>query len=118
MFSHILSLALPKGWSLRLLDINNAFLHAHLFEDVFIDSKTPGFIEKYPPTQCTHICSLKNTLYGLQQAPQAWYHELRQFLIATGFVNSKSGTSLFIYKQMRLAIYLLVECKRSYSHKQ
>ena len=54
------------------------------------------------------MCHLKKALYSLKQAPWAWYHELRQFLLSIGFVNAKSDTSLFIYKHMLLIMYLLV----------
>ncbi|KAI5342267.1 hypothetical protein L3X38_010142 [Prunus dulcis] len=38
----ILSLAISRGWSLRQLDIKNAFLHAFLNEDVYM-IQPPGF---------------------------------------------------------------------------
>lgn len=99
----IISLALFRGWSLRQLDVNNAFLHGQLEEEVYM-AQPPGFKDLQQPT---HVCRLKKALYGLKQA-QAWYNELRQFLFSNGFVNSKSDTSLFIYKQMSFTFFLLV----------
>ena len=32
----VLSLAVSKGWQLRQLDVNNAFLLGHLFKDVYM----------------------------------------------------------------------------------
>ena len=100
----IISLAITHGWSLHQLDVNNAFLHGTLHEEVFM-SQPPGFIDPQWPH---HVCRLKKALYGLKQAPRAWYHELRWFLLFTGFVNSKVDTSLFILKHMHLTIYVLV----------
>lgn len=100
----VLSLALSKGWPLKQLDVNNAFLRGHLTEDVYM-SQPPSFHDKNNPT---YVCHLKKALYGLKQSPRAWYHELRQCLLSVGFVNSKSDTSLYIYKHMHLTMYLLV----------
>ncbi|RVX04505.1 Retrovirus-related Pol polyprotein from transposon RE1 [Vitis vinifera] len=41
----VLSLAVSQGWSLRQLDVNNAFLQGTLTEDVFM-SQPPGFIDR------------------------------------------------------------------------
>ena len=100
----IISLAITHGWSLRQLDVNNAFLHGTLHEEVFM-SQPPGFID---PQRPHHVYRLKKALYGLKQAPRAWYHKLRRFLLFTEFVNSKADTSLFILKHMHLTIYVLV----------
>ena len=43
-----------------------------------------------------------------KQAPCAWYKELSSFLLANGFVNSKSDSSLFIYSHNGIQVYLLV----------
>ena len=88
----VLSIAVSRGWSLRQLDVNNAFLQGHLSEDVYM-SQPPGFIDSDHPT---FICKLRKAIYGLKQAPRAWYHELRQFLMAVGFQNSHADNSLFV----------------------
>lgn len=41
----ILSLVISKGWSLRQLDVNNAFLQGTLTDDVYM-AQPPGFIDK------------------------------------------------------------------------
>ena len=50
----ILSLAVSNGWSLRQLDINNAFLQGTLSEEVYI-SQPSGFIH---PSFPNHVCKL------------------------------------------------------------
>lgn len=100
----VLSLAVFQGWSLRQLDINNAFLQGTLTEDVFM-SQPPGFID---PDFPNHVCKLRKAIYGLKQAPRAWYHELRQFLLQYGFNNSIADTSLFISTNISVTIYVLV----------
>ncbi|RVW24879.1 Retrovirus-related Pol polyprotein from transposon RE2 [Vitis vinifera] len=100
----VLSLAVSQGWSLRQLDVNNAFLQGTLTEDVFM-SQPPGFIDRDHPH---HVCKLRKAIYGLKQAPRAWYHELRQFLLQFGFINSIADTSLFIFNNHGTILYLLV----------
>ena len=100
----LLCIAVSWGWSLRQLDINNAFLNGHLSEHVFM-AQPPGFAD---PAYPSHVCHLKKAIYGLKQAPRAWYNELRQFLLHTGFVNSHSDTSLFIFNANGCTLFLLV----------
>ena len=54
------------------------------------------------------MCHLRKALYGFKQASRAWYTELQLFLVATSFVNSHLGTSLFVYNTKDLVLYLLV----------
>ena len=100
----VLSLAVNKGWQLHQLDVNNAFLQGHLSKDVYM-AQPPGFVDRDNPT---HVCKLKKAIYGLKQAPQAWYLELCQFFIESGFTNSHAYTSLFILHSGDITIYLLV----------
>ena len=100
----VLSLAISKGWPLKQLDINNAFLQGHLSESVYM-SQPPGFIDSKNPS---FVCKLHKAIYGLKQAPRAWYYELRTFLLTYGFRNSHSDTSLFIYTSSHHILYLLV----------
>ncbi|KAH9698429.1 hypothetical protein KPL71_024008 [Citrus sinensis] len=89
----ILSLAVMNYWTIRQLDVNNAFLNGILTEDVFMH-QPEGFVHPQFPA---HICKLTKALYGLKQAPRAWYDKLKASLIQWGFVTSKSDTSLFIH---------------------
>ena len=100
----VLSVAVANGWSLRQLDINNAFLQGTLTETVYM-AQPPGFIDSDHPT---HVCKLHKAIYGLKQAPRAWYQELRKFLMESGFRNSHSDTSLFILQTGTKLLYLLV----------
>ncbi|KAH9684435.1 retrovirus-related pol polyprotein from transposon RE2 [Citrus sinensis] len=100
----VLSIAVSNGWSLRQLDINNAFLQGRLSEHVYM-AQPPGFVDSDCPT---YVCKLHKAIYGLKQAPRAWYYELRQFLVHSGFTNSHSDTSLFVLNTGRHVLFLLV----------
>lgn len=100
----VLCLALSKGWPLTQMDVNNAFLHGSIQEDVYM-SQPAGFIH---PSLPHYVCKLHKALYGLKQAPRAWFQALREFLISCGFTNSKSDASLFIYKSDSIIAYFLI----------
>lgn len=99
-----LSLALSHNWTLRQLDINNAFLHGTLHEEVFM-VQPPGFIH---PDFPKHVCKLRKSLYGLKQAPKAWYTELTSFLLTCGFRKSHADASLFIYNHNNTLCFFMV----------
>ena len=60
------------------------------------------------PILSSHVCHLHKSIYGLKQAPWAWYTRLRDYLISLGFRVSTADTSLFIYSNGHDLIYLLV----------
>ena len=57
----VLSLAISAGWSVQQIDIQNAFLHGNLSEDVFM-TQPPGFQH---PHFLNHVCKLQKAIYGL-----------------------------------------------------
>ncbi|KAL0444728.1 UNVERIFIED_CONTAM: Retrovirus-related Pol polyprotein from transposon RE1 [Sesamum latifolium] len=55
-----LAVAAYKGWPVHHFDVNNAFLHGKLEEDIYIELP-----EGYPVPQ-GHVCKLVKSLYGLR----------------------------------------------------
>ena len=69
----VLSIALSKGWSIRQLNINNAFLNGDLNEVLYM--KQPrGFKD---PTRPQHVYQLNKALYGLKHDSRAWFNKLK-----------------------------------------
>ena len=62
MSTVLLSLAATNNWYLHQLDINNAFLHGDLHEEVYMD--VPHGCNANP----NQVCKLVKSLYGLKQA--------------------------------------------------
>lgn len=68
-------------------------------------AQPPGFIDSRFPD---HVCRLRKAIYGLPQAPLAWYQWFSSFLLDLGFHQSRSDSSLFHYHQGTSVIYLLL----------
>ncbi|KAL9241494.1 hypothetical protein vseg_015603 [Gypsophila vaccaria] len=100
----ILSLAVTNGWSMRQIDINNAFLQGTLTDSVYM-VQPPGFANSATPD---YVCKLSKAIYGLKQAPRAWYTELKKYFLSYGFTNSISDSSLFIYNRSNTRLFALV----------
>jgi histone deacetylase 1/2 len=100
----VLSIAVRNNWTIRQLDVQNAFLHGNLTEVVYMD-QPPGF--KHPQFP-DHLCKLKRSLYGLKQAPHQWFSRLAVVLIQFGFVGSKADLSLFVHTDTSSIIYILI----------
>ena len=100
----VLTIVVTQSWQLRQLDVNNAFLHGLLNEDVYM-VQPPGFKDDTTPH---HVRRLNKAIYGLKQAPRAWYSTLRGAILEFGVVNSRVDSSLFIYNTKSVTCYFLV----------
>jgi hypothetical protein len=89
---------------LKQLDVQNAFLHGHLEEEVYMQ-QPPGYED---PTRPGYVCKLDKTLYGLKQVPWAWYSRLSSKLVTLGFQTLKADTSLFFYSHGNIHMFVVV----------
>jgi hypothetical protein len=99
----LLSLEAAKGWFLHQLDVNTAFLHGDLREEVYLRLPQGLKIE-----DATLVCKLRKSLYGLKQASREWNHKLTTFLIDLGYLQSKSDHSLFSKQKLGKLTFILV----------
>lgn len=72
-------------------------------EEVFMSQPEEFLNEKYP----NNICKLTKPLYGIKQAPRAWYDKLRTTLLTWGFVHTENDNYLFFFKTKTLVLTIL-----------
>ncbi|KAK3021989.1 hypothetical protein RJ639_045684 [Escallonia herrerae] len=99
----LLAIASIKKWELHQLDVNNAFLHGDLEEEVYM--KIPQGFSKQGENR---VCRLQKSLYGLRQASRNWYHKFTQSLLVVGFIQSQSDHSLFTFARKGSFLVVLI----------
>lgn len=100
----VLHLVVVSHWEVKQLHVKNAFLHGDLHETVYM-RQPPGFEDKDHPE---YVCKLHKALYGLTQSPRAWFDKLSSYIIEFGFKCSTRDPSLFIYRDNKHIMLLLL----------
>nr|GEV29142.1 putative ribonuclease H-like domain-containing protein [Tanacetum cinerariifolium] len=83
------------GFMVYQMDVKSAFLYGTIEEEVYV-CQPSGF---EGPDHPDKVYKVVKTLYGLHQAPRAWYETLANYLIDNGFQRGKIDQTLFIKKQ-------------------
>jgi hypothetical protein len=65
-----------KNFKVYQMDVKYAFLNGNLEEEVYIE-QPKGFLLS---ENKDHVCKFKKSLYGINQAPRAWYSRLDKYL--------------------------------------
>ncbi|GKE02612.1 putative ribonuclease H-like domain-containing protein [Tanacetum coccineum] len=74
------------------MDVKSAFLYGKIKEEVYV-CQPPGF--EYPDIP-NKVYKVEKALYGLHQAPRAWYETLSTYLLDNGFQRGQIDKTLFI----------------------
>ncbi|GJS70533.1 putative ribonuclease H-like domain-containing protein [Tanacetum coccineum] len=74
------------------MDVKSAFLYGKIEEEVYV-CQPPGFEDPNFPDR---VYKVEKALYGLHQAPRAWYETLLTYLLDNGFKRGKIDKTLFI----------------------
>lgn len=100
----LLVLSAKNGWTVHHLDVKSAFLNGELNEEVYV-SQPEGF-EK--PGQEHLVYRLSKALYGLRQAPRAWYSKLRKCLEDMGLVRCPYEHVVYTKREAHEALIVAV----------
>ncbi|GJY14628.1 putative ribonuclease H-like domain-containing protein [Tanacetum coccineum] len=89
-----LAFASCMGFTVYQMDVKSAFLYGTIKEEVYVH-QPPGFVDPVHPNK---VYKVIKSLYGLHQAPRAWYETLSSFLMENGFRRGTIDKTLFIKK--------------------
>ncbi|GKD74424.1 putative ribonuclease H-like domain-containing protein [Tanacetum coccineum] len=89
-----LAFASFMGFPVYQMDVKSAFLYGTIGEEVYVH-QPPGFVDPAHPNK---VYKVIKALYGLHQAPRAWYETLSSFLLENGFRRGTIDKTLFIKK--------------------
>ena len=87
----ILVISASKHWEVHHMDVNSAFLHRYIHEEIYM-KKPKGYI-----TDPSLVCKLKKSLYGLKQAPREWYSKMDAFL-SQNFQRCRSDPNVYLHQ--------------------
>nr|GFA66680.1 uncharacterized mitochondrial protein AtMg00810-like [Tanacetum cinerariifolium] len=85
------------GFLVYQMDVKSAFLYDTIEEEVYV-CQPPGFGD---PENLDKVYKVVKELYGLHQAPRAWYETLATYLLENRFQRGTIDQTLFIKKQQK-----------------
>ncbi|GJV77663.1 putative ribonuclease H-like domain-containing protein [Tanacetum coccineum] len=80
------------GFMVYQMDVKSAFLYGQIEQEVYV-CQPPGFEDPNYPDK---VYKVVKALYGLHQAPRAWYETLANYVLGNGFQRGKIDQILFI----------------------
>jgi hypothetical protein len=87
----LFALAAQEDWHVHHMNVKSAFLNDDLKEEVYVHQPS-GFAI---PGKEGKVLRLRNTLYGLRQAPRAWNTKLDSMLKGMGFGQSPHEAAIY-----------------------
>ncbi|GJR79203.1 putative ribonuclease H-like domain-containing protein [Tanacetum coccineum] len=99
-----LAFASYMGFMVYQMDVKSAFLYGEIDEEVYV-TQPKGFEDPHFPK---HVYKVVKALYGLHQAPRAWYARLSTFLLKHNYRRGTIDKTLFIKKNSRDIILVQV----------
>ncbi|GKC94298.1 putative ribonuclease H-like domain-containing protein [Tanacetum coccineum] len=87
-----LAFALFMNFPVYQMDVKSDFLYGTIEEEVYV-CQPLGFVDPEFPKK---VYKVEKALYGLHQAPRAWYETLSTYLLDNGFHRGQIDKTLFI----------------------
>ncbi|KAI3704816.1 hypothetical protein L1987_75045 [Smallanthus sonchifolius] len=87
-----LAFAASKNFMIYQMDVKSVFLYGKIGEEVYV-KQSPGFVDLAHPNK---VLKRDKALYGLHQAPRAWYETLSGYLLSNNFRRGAIDQTLFI----------------------
>lgn len=104
----IFILAMHNGWRLTQFDVKNAFIHAKIDKEIYVEQPV-GFEKSKATSSCRLYCKLNKALYGLKQSPRLWYEHLLGVLQVNGFDTMPYDSAIFIHPKLKIIIICHVD---------
>nr|GEY19787.1 putative ribonuclease H-like domain-containing protein [Tanacetum cinerariifolium] len=82
------------GFTIYQMDVKSAFLYGTIDEEVYV-MQPPGFQDPEFPFR---VYKVEKAMYGLHQAPRAWFGTLTKYLLTNGFQRGTIDQTIFIRK--------------------
>nr|GEX84871.1 putative ribonuclease H-like domain-containing protein [Tanacetum cinerariifolium] len=86
------------------MDVKSSFLYGTIDEEVYV-MQPPGFQDPEFPAK---VYKVEKAMYGLYQAPRAWYGTLSKYFLKNGFQRGTINQTLFIRNQREYFILVQV----------
>nr|GEW40976.1 putative ribonuclease H-like domain-containing protein [Tanacetum cinerariifolium] len=99
-----LAFASYMGFLVYQMDVKSVFLYGRIDEEVYV-TQPKGFVDPQHPKK---VYKVVKALYGLHQAPRAWYATLSTFLLKHGYKRGTIDKTLFFKKNNRDIILVQV----------
>ena len=106
----ILALANELNLEVHQMDVQTAFLHGKLSEEIYMEQ--PRGFEKAGSENlvCNLVCKLEEGLYGLKQASRCWFLTIDEFLQANSYKQCDGDRCVYLKavgdKFLILALYV------------
>ncbi|GJV62638.1 retrovirus-related pol polyprotein from transposon TNT 1-94 [Tanacetum coccineum] len=96
-----------KSFPIYQIDVKTTFLIGPLKEEVYV-AQLDGFVDPDHPKK---VYRLRKALYGLKNAPRAWYDELSNLLMSKGFTKGSIDPTLFTirYREDILLVQIYID---------
>nr|GFA44437.1 hypothetical protein [Tanacetum cinerariifolium] len=85
---HFLAYVSFMGFTVYQMDVKSAFLYGTNDEEVYV-MQPPGFQDPEFPAK---VYKVEKAMYGLHQAPRAWYGTLSKYFLTNGFQMAYSDS--------------------------